>query len=94
MGVGQQQDWAGEELMLEPKVKIESYRYDGPHRNWNPRLHKIVDGYEHYCWRYRITVDGLTVYYRSGFCSYDRATASLSRNLPKVLYPLTAKEQE
>jgi hypothetical protein len=78
----------------EPRIRIEAYQYDGAHRNWHPGWGRIVDGYQHWDWRYKIMVDGLIIYRRSGFCSYDRAVSSLSRNLPKVLFPISAKEQE
>jgi len=71
------------------KAKIESYQYNGPHRNYDPRRGRVVDGYEHWDYRYRIvTAGGLTVYRRSGFCTHARAVESLQRNWPKVLVAL------
>jgi hypothetical protein len=61
-----------------------SYRYDGPHRHWNPLKHAIDPGHEHYDWRYVIKVNGLTVVYRQGFCRWERAHASLTRSLKRV----------
>jgi len=55
----------------------------------DPRRGRVVDGYEHWDYRYRIvTAGGLTVYRRSGFCTHARAVESLQRNWPKVLVAL------
>ena len=72
------------------KVVIESYRYDGPHANWDPERRRLVTGFDHRDWRYKVkTETGLTVYYRAGFCTYDAAYRSLQRNWPKVLVGMT-----
>ena len=57
---------------------------------WNPRTHTLQPHrpHTHRDWRYRVTVNGLTVYRRQGFCTYERAVASACRSLPKVAYAL------
>jgi hypothetical protein len=68
------------------RARIEAYQYDGPHRNYDPSRGRVITGHEHWDYRYRIvTAGGLTVYYRQGFCTYDRAVRSLCRNWPKVM---------
>lgn len=72
------------------KARISSYRYRGPHSSYNPRAHRVMSGHVHYDWRYVIKVNDLTVVYRQGFCSWDKACASLERHLPDVIARLSA----
>jgi hypothetical protein len=77
------------------RAVITAYQYNGGHRNYDPRLGRMVTGYEHWDYRYRIvTAGGLTVYYRQGFCTYDRAVRSLCRNWPKVVIALKNEDAD
>lgn len=76
------------------KLRIESYRYDGPHRNWNPGLHRIDPGHAHFDWRYTIRFHGLMIYRRDGFCSYTRAVASAEQAFPRVMARLVLISQD
>ena len=74
------------------KAYIRAYDPGVAHRNYDPRRGCIIDGYQHWDWRYKIvSKTGITLYHRQSFCFYDRAVASLCRNWPKVVF---AVEQE
>ena len=65
------------------RARLSSYQYNGPHRHHRGAL-GFDSTYEHWDWRYVIKVNGLTVFYRQGFCHWDKALASLERSLAKV----------
>ena len=75
------------------RAVITAYQYKGGHRNYDPRLGRMVTGYVHWDWRYKIIVNGLTVYYRQGFCTYTSAIASLQNSWLKVQNALDGEER-
>ena len=66
------------------RVKIESYLYNGPHRHYRHDTKTFDSARVHYCWRYKITCNGLVVYRRGAFCDYAACYESARRNLIKV----------
>ena len=66
------------------RARVSAYRYKGPHSWWDPRLRQLVKGHQHWDWRYVIKVNGLTVAYRQGFCSWQACMDSLGRKFPEV----------
>jgi hypothetical protein len=66
------------------RVRIESYLYNGWHRHYRHATKTFDRTYVHYCWRYRIVCNGLTVYRRGAFCDYRRCWESAERALIRV----------
>lgn len=71
------------------KAYVSAYRYDGPHRNWNPRTGRIERDHIHWDWRYKIkTKTGVTILHRQGFHHYENALESLCRQWPRLIFAM------
>ena len=75
-------------------ARLSAYRYDGPHRNWNPRTKRIERDFQHWCWRYVITFDGMTIYRRQEFHTWAAAAKSLAYNYPRIQRILEGESNE
>lgn len=73
------------------RARLTSYRYRGQHRHWNPTTGRIEPGHQHWDWRYVITVNGVTLLYRQGFCTRERAQRSLEASWARVRAALDAR---
>lgn len=81
-------------MVLTLKAHITSYLYNGPHRYYQPGTRSFDKTRPHYDWRYRITCNGLTIYTRSGFCTYAAALTSLRKNWPRIEGILRQQQQQ
>lgn len=66
------------------RAQIVAYPGSGMHCYYDRRTGTFSDHRLHYDWRYRVTVKGLTVYDRRGFCSWYAAAESLARAWPRL----------
>lgn len=68
------------------KAYVRAYDPGVAHRNYDPSRGRVIDGFQHWDWRYKIVAgNGQTLYRRQGFCSWERAAASLARSWPRIL---------
>jgi hypothetical protein len=62
------------------RIRISSYRYRGPHANFNRATRRVERGHRHWDWRYKITWRGQTVRQQQAFCTWEGALESALRN--------------
>jgi len=71
------------------RVRISAHCYDCRRLGrWYGNAWRHQNRPHNWIWTYRFTVNGVTVYTRSGFRTHERATASIQRHYRRIITKL------